>query len=181
MLINGRVRQACTALVDQLLADETGPIRLEPMTKFPVVRDLVVDRSRMFEHLRRVKAWIAVDGYYDDGPGPALSQAEQEQAYPLSCCMTCGCCVEACPQFNDHSPFIGPAAISQLMYFNTNPTGKLSAGERLDVLLEPGGIADCGNAQNCVEVCPKEIPLTRSIAKAGRAATAHAVRRWLNL
>ena len=180
MLINGRVRQACTALVDPLLADDTGPIRLEPMTKFPVVRDLVVDRSRMFSHLRRIKAWIAVDGYYDDGPGPAQSQADQEEAYPLSCCMTCGCCVEACPQFNDHSPFIGPAAISQVVYFNTHPTGKLNAGERLDVLLEPGGIADCGNAQNCVEVCPKDIPLTRSIAKAGRATTVHTVRRWLS-
>jgi succinate dehydrogenase / fumarate reductase iron-sulfur subunit len=42
----------------------------------------------------------------------------------------------------------------------------------------PGGIADCGNAQNCIKVCPKDIPLTRSIAKAGWATTAHAFKRW---
>jgi succinate dehydrogenase / fumarate reductase iron-sulfur subunit len=180
MIINGRVRQACTALVDTLLSETPDAIRLEPMTKFPVVRDLVVDRSRMFEQLKRVKAWIPVDGYYDAGPGPVTSPADQEKAYPLSQCMTCGCCVEACPQVNDNSDFIGPAAISQAIYFNTNPTGKLNAHERLDALLAPGGISDCGNAQNCVEVCPKEIPLTESIAQAGRDTTFYVIRRWLN-
>src|SRR5437899_44222 len=54
MLVNGHVRQGCTALVDKL----EQPIVLEPMTKFPVVRDLIVDRTRMFEALKRVRAWI---------------------------------------------------------------------------------------------------------------------------
>ncbi len=75
-------------------------IVLEPMTKFPVVRDLVVDRSRMFEDLKRVKAWIDLDGSHELGPGPRQSQENQEEAYPLSRCMTCGCCLEACPQIN---------------------------------------------------------------------------------
>src|ERR671938_66185 len=69
MVINGRVRQSCSALVDQL--DQ--PITLEPMSKFPNVRDLRVDRSRMFEHLKRVHAWIELDGTYDLGPGPQMS------------------------------------------------------------------------------------------------------------
>ena len=51
MLINGKVRQACTALIDSL----EQPVVLEPMSKFPVVRDLQVDRSRMFENLKKVK------------------------------------------------------------------------------------------------------------------------------
>src|SRR5690606_5999890 len=70
MLVNGRVRQACSALVDRLLEDRPGTIELEPMQKFPVVRDLVVDRSRLFRALKKIKAWIPVDGYYDMGPGP---------------------------------------------------------------------------------------------------------------
>ena len=69
------------------------------MSKFPVIRDLMVDRSRLFRALTKVKAWIAVDGYYDMGPGPQQSQADQEQLYPLSQCMSCGCCLEACPQY----------------------------------------------------------------------------------
>ncbi len=69
MVINGRVRQACSALVDQLLVDQPGEIELRPMSKFPVIRDLVVERSRLFQALRRVRAWVAVDSYMDLGPG----------------------------------------------------------------------------------------------------------------
>ena len=179
MLVNGKVRQACTGLVDRLLEDDPTAIRLEPMTKFPVVRDLVVDRSRMFESLKKVKAWIHMDGYHHVPSAIATSQAEQEKAYPLSECMTCGCCLEACPQINDRSDFIGAAAISQVVLFNSHPTGKMHAGERLDALMQPGGIGDCGNAQNCVWVCPKGIPLTESIARAGRDITLHSIKRWL--
>ena len=200
MVINGRVRQACSALVDRLLKDRPGEIELRPRTKFPVVRDLVVDRGRMFRALQKVHAWVPVDGYYDMGAGPNLGRAEQESAYPLSQCMTCGCCVEACPQYTklDVSPragesdesfeqrrdaaydqaFIGPAAISQAVLFNSHPTGKLNATERLEALKEPGGIQVCGNAQNCVAVCPKEIPLTTSIGRAGRAVTVHSIKKW---
>lgn len=178
MLINGKVRQACTALVDRLLEDQPEQITLEPMTKFPVVRDLVVDRSFMFKGLKKVKAWVAVDGYFDRGPGPRVSQEAQEEAYPLTTCMTCGCCVEACPQINDGSAFIGPQAISQAILFNEHPIGAFEADARLDAITGVGGIADCGNAQNCVKVCPKNIPLTDSIAKAGRQATKHVIGKF---
>lgn len=178
MLINGRVRQACSALVDSLLEENGGAIELRPMTKYPVVRDLVVDRSSMFENLKRVKAWVRVDGYYDLGPGPRVSPAEQEEAYPLARCMSCGCCVEACPQVSEKSNFIGPAAISQAILFNMHPTGAADKEDRLEVLSGPGGITDCGNSQNCVKVCPKDIPLTDSIAKAGRDTTIHKIKKW---
>ena len=91
MVINGKVRQSCSALVDRLLAERPGEIELAPMTKFPVVRDLWVDRSRLFRALAEVKAWIPADGYYDQGAGPRQSQSAQESMYPLSECMSCGC------------------------------------------------------------------------------------------
>ncbi len=179
MVVNGRVRQSCSALVDKLLADDPACIRLEPMTKFPVIRDLVVDRSRMFESLQRVRAWIPMDGYYDVGDAPPVPMKVQEWGYPFSQCMTCGCCLEACPQVNDHSEFMGAAPIAQAVLFNEHPTGKMNAHERLDALMKPGGIADCGNAQNCAKVCPKNIPLLDAIARAGRATTIHGIKRWL--
>ncbi len=163
MLINGRTRMACSALIDHL----EKPIRLEPLTKFPIVRDLQVDRSVLFENLKRLKAWVPVDGTYDLGPGPRLSPEEQEHAYPLSRCISCTCCMEACPQFNPKTGFVGAAAISQVRLFNTHPTGKALKSERLHALMGDGGIHECGYAQNCVEVCPKDIPLTRSIAEVG--------------
>ncbi len=175
MLVNGKVRQACSALVDQLAQ----PIVLSPMTKFPVQRDLVVNRRRMFSDLIKIKGWIPIQGSYDLGPGPRMAPSDQEWAYILSTCMTCGCCLEVCPNVNDTSGFIGPAAISQARLFNTHPTGKMNAAERLEALMEPGGISECGNAQNCVEVCPKQIPLTTSIGSMGREVSLHALRKLL--
>ena len=199
MVINGRVRQSCSALVDRLMEDNPEEIQLQPMTKFPVVRDLVIDRSRLVHSLKRVQAWVPVDSYFDMGAGPRIPREDQEQNYPLSQCMSCGCCLEACPQFNKvevvrhpgesdeafdarkkeayESEFIGPHAISQAMLFNSHPVGKNLQKERLDTLTSTGGIQACGNAQNCVAVCPKEIPLTTSIARAGRAATLHAIKK----
>ena len=175
MLVNGRVRQACTSLVDKL----EQPIVLEPMTKFPVVRDLVVDRSRMFEALKSIRAWIPVDGTYDLGPGPRVSPQAQEFGYALARCMTCGCCLEVCPQYNDHSAFLGAAAIAQAVLFNLHPTGAMNKDERLEVMMGEGGISDCGNAQNCVQVCPKEIPLTTAIGELGRQTTVKALKDLL--
>jgi succinate dehydrogenase / fumarate reductase iron-sulfur subunit len=202
MVINGRVRQACSTLVDRLLEDNPGEIELRPMSKFPVVRDLCVDRGRMFRALEKLRAWIPVDGYYDVGPGPLQSQEQQEQAYPLSQCMKCGCCLDACPQYGkvelmrrpDESDeqfrqreqaafdrsFVGAFAISQVVLMNGHPTGAMNAGERLDALTEPGGIQLCGNAQNCLAVCPKVIPLGTSIGRAGRACTVRAIKRWFD-
>src|SRR4029077_15699424 len=96
-------------------------IRLEPFSKFPVVRDLAVDRSVLFENLKAVKAWVPVDGSYDLGPGPRVTMEDQEAAYPLSRCISCCCCMEACPQFNEETNFVGAAAISQVRLFNTHP------------------------------------------------------------
>jgi len=167
MLINGKVRQACTALIDSL----EQPVILEPMSKFPVVRDLQVDRSRMFENLKKVKAWVEIDGTHDIGEGPIMSDKVRAQRYALSECMSCGCCLEACPQFSLTNNFMGAATFSQVRLFNLHPSGSMLKEERLDAVMGEGGITDCGNAQVCVEVCPKSIPLTESIADIGRQTT----------
>jgi succinate dehydrogenase / fumarate reductase, iron-sulfur subunit len=173
MRVNGVARMACTALIDQL----EQPIRLEPMAKFPVLRDLAVDRQQMFEALKRVKAWIPIDGTYDLGPGPRMPAAEAAAAYELSRCITCGNCLDVCPQVNERSSFIGAAAISQALLFNSHPTGKMNAAERLEALIGEGGINDCGNAQNCVRACPKSIPLTTSIAEMYRQTTLYGLKK----
>lgn len=175
MVINGKARQACSALVDQL----EQPIILEPLSKFTLIRDLMVDRTVMFENLKKAKAWIPIDGTYDLGPGPRMAQKIQEESYPISRCMTCGCCMEACPNVNNRSKFIGPTALAQVSLFNSHPTGAMNREERLDAIMGVGGITDCGNAQNCVRVCPKQIPLTKHIAKLNRDTTIHGIKRWL--
>lgn len=177
MLINGRPRQACTALIEPIIREtKSNIITLAPFTKFPLVRDLIVDRSSMFENLKKVHGWIDADGTFNPRPGDKISPEVQEVRYSLSTCMTCGCCVEACPQVNDHSKFVGPAIISAVRLFNSHPTGHNQKALRLHALMEEGGISDCGNAQNCVKVCPKHIPLTDSIAAIGRDVTLQALK-----
>jgi succinate dehydrogenase / fumarate reductase iron-sulfur subunit len=184
MVVNGRVRQSCSALIANIVQPD-GTITLEPMSKFPVVRDLAVDRARMFQNLARVKAWVPIDGTWALGRGPLESPERAELRYKLSTCMTCGCCLEACPQFHQEedasswdSAFQGAQVWSQVRLFNMQPVAATLAGQRLDAVMGAGGISDCGNAQNCVKVCPKEIPLTESIADVGRQATVRGITRF---
>lgn len=182
MLINGIPRQACTALIEPIMRQtSSSTILLAPLSKFPLVRDLIVDRGIMFDNLKKIHGWIDTDGAYDRGPGPKMSQKTQEVRYLLSTCMTCGCCIEACPQINERSKFIGPAVIAQVRLFNDHPTGAMVADVRLRPMMEEGGVSDCGNAQNCVRVCPKNIPLTDAIAAIGRDITLQAIRDLFSL
>jgi succinate dehydrogenase / fumarate reductase iron-sulfur subunit len=176
MVINGKARQACTALLDKL----EQPVRVAPMSTFPVMRDLVINRNRMFDAMKRVKAWIPIDGTYDLGPGPRMAETKRQWAYELSKCMTCGVCMEVCPNVNDKTSFIGAFAVSLVRLFNAHPTGEMNKEERIEALMQDGGIEGCGNSQNCSRSCPKGIPLTTSIAHMYRDTTGHLFKKWLN-
>lgn len=179
MVIDGHVRQSCSALVDDLLLESgSDTITLQPMSKFPNVRDLKVDRSAMFEHLKQVHAWLELDGTYNLGPGPHIPNDVAQERYVYSRCMTCGCCLEACPQYGDGN-YIGPQAIAQARLMNMHPTGRITQEERLNGLMGEDGITNCGNAQNCVRVCPMNIPLTKGIYETNRDITIDAVLGWL--
>lgn len=168
MLINGRPRQACSAIVENIIQEtKSSTITIAPFTKFPLVKDLIVDRKRMFNDLKKVKAWVPVDQMYAHTYAAEITPVKQQAMYKASTCMTCGCCSEACPQVNSHSDFMGPAPINQVKLFNMHPTGKNLKASRLKALMQEGGISECGNAQNCHQVCPKKIPLTEAIADVG--------------
>ncbi|MDQ0298871.1 succinate dehydrogenase / fumarate reductase iron-sulfur subunit [Salibacterium salarium] len=174
MMINGKPGQACSTLIDRL----EQPIQLQPMKTFPVVRDLMVDRSDMFDSMKRTKSWIPIDGTYDLGAGPRMPEPKRQSAYELSKCMTCGVCLEACPNVNDDSPFMGPFIFSQIELKIAHPTGEMNKVERLEEIMGVGGIEHCSNSQNCVESCPKGIPLTTSIALLNRKTTLQAFKNF---
>ncbi|MGZ4812971.1 MAG: 4Fe-4S dicluster domain-containing protein, partial [Terriglobales bacterium] len=121
-------------------------------------------RSVLFENLKRVKAWVPVDGTYDLGPGPRVDPETQQQMYPLSRCISCCLCLAVCPQVTMATGFVGAAIINQVRLFNEHPTGKSLKTERLHAMIGDGGIHECSYAQNCVQICPKGIPLTTSIS-----------------
>ena len=177
MLINGIPRQACATLIENVIKESGSfTITLAPFTKFPLIRDLVVDRSSMFQGLKKIKAWAEIDGYFDRGPGPKVLPENQEIMYAISKCMTCGCCLESCPQTTKQSAFIGPAVIAQARLLSIHPTTRKLQHDRIRVLQEKGGVGSCGNAQNCQRVCPKKIPILDALADAGRETTKQALK-----
>jgi succinate dehydrogenase / fumarate reductase iron-sulfur subunit len=177
MLINGKARMACSALVDKL----EQPITLAPLSKFPVVRDLAVDRGVLFQNLKAVKAWVPIDGSYDLGAGPRQFPQIQEQRYPLSNCISCTICMEVCPQFNDSTSFVGAATIAQVKLFNMDPAGSVLKEERLRALAGDGGVQECGMAQNCVTSCPKQLPLIEAISDVSRDVVIQQVKDFFTL
>lgn len=183
MNINGGVRQACTALIEAVSEEKNGvfEVTLEPMKKFPLVRDLVVDRSSMFQSLIKIKGWVPIDGSYDLGMGQPQDDRIRKLRYSLSECMTCGCCLEACPQYSSKTKFVGPAAIGQTLLFNLHPVGEKASADRLEYMTTEEGITNCGNAQNCVKVCPKGVPLVQAIAEINKQTTVYKIKKWLGI
>jgi len=176
MYVNGKITQACSTLIDHCKQ----PIVLEPMKKFPVIRDLMVDRSSMFNDLKKAIAWVPIDGTYDMGPGPRMSPKNHLWAYELSRCMTCGCCMEACPQINSRSSFMGPHIVGQVRLFNIHESGKMQSEDRIEVMKGPGGVTECGNAQLCQQACPKDLPLLNAIGQINRKTTWSGILNWFN-
>lgn len=176
MVINGKAQQACCALIDHLAQ----PIRLAPARTFPVIRDLLIDRSVMFESLKRIQGWVRVDGSWEVKDAPIQNPYTAATAYEISHCMTCGCCMEACPNVGPQSDFIGPAPTVQAHLFNLHPLGKFDESKRLEALMEKGGISSCGNSQNCVEACPKHIKLTQHLAQLNRDVNKQAIKNFFN-
>ena len=134
----------------------------------------------MFESLKRIHGWIEVDGTWDVKDAPIQNPHTAETAYEISHCMTCGCCLEACPNVGPQSDFIGPSPTVQAYLFNLHPLGKFDAPTRLNALMEKGGITSCGNSQNCVEACPKNIKLTTYLAQLNRDVNKQALKNIFN-
>ena len=178
MIINGRARLACSTSVESVSpAGQT--ITLEPLSKFPVERDLVVDRGRMSDALERVHAWVTLGDLQSAAIGPRESEENQQRRLELASCIGCGACLEACAVYVPGGDFVGAAAINRVHLKNQHPSGAMEKRKRVRSLMGNGGVADCGKAQVCVEVCPKQIPLTESISKVSRDATKELFWGWL--
>jgi succinate dehydrogenase / fumarate reductase iron-sulfur subunit len=175
MLVNGQVGLACAVSLDAVASRRRG-VELAPLGKFPVIRDLVVDRSRLRADRAAAEVWIEADTSL---PLPPLSPELHQTRLGLGQCIDCGCCLEACPEYGPHTDYVGPSVINRVAYANLHPLGALAQSRRLELLMRPGGIADCGQAQNCVEVCPARIPLVDSLQRVARGTSSRLIHHWL--
>src|SRR5690606_36643534 len=96
---------------------------------------------------------------------------ERDVLETLSGCTSCGACLEACPEVHRGGAFVGASLLHHVELSRRKAEHPEQRGRLLDVVLGEGGLADCGKAQNCVKVCPVELPLTESIRRLSWAAT----------
>ena len=183
--VGGRAVLACEARIGDVQRGRE-PISIEPLGRFPVVRDLVVDRSRQDEALARVRLAASappeVDGPSPDPDRPPVIElpAARELRSALAACIGCGACVEACPETGAGRPFVGPEAIASNRLARLHPRPDAARDDALArALMGRGGVADCANAQACVEACPADVPLVEAIADAARETSTRFLFGWM--
>jgi len=154
MTVNGEPKLTCATF----LADYApGPIRIEPLRNFPVIRDLVVDIGDFMRKLVRVKPWLVRAAEKPLADGEYLQTPEELDEYkPFSMCINCMLCYSACPIYALDPKFIGPAVIALAQRYNLDNRDE-GAPERLEVLSEHAGIWGCTFVGECTKVCPKNV------------------------
>ncbi len=170
MTVNGEPKLTCAAFLSDYWP---GPIRVEPLQYFPIVRDLVVDISDFLEKLKKVKPWIIPKEEKPLSEGEYRQTPDQLDTYKqFSMCINCMLCYAACPIYGLEPGFTGPAAIALAQRYNLD-SRDMGAQERLDILSQKGGIWECTFVGECTKVCPKNVDPAGAIQQYKLAGAAH--------
>jgi len=154
MMVNGEPKLTCATFLSDYLP---GPVRVEPLQYFPVVRDLVIEMTDFMVKLKSIKPWIIREDEKPLSEGEFLQTPEQLDNYKqFSMCINCMLCYAACPVYGLDQHFIGPAAIALAQRYNMDSRDQ-GANERLDILSQHEGIWGCTFVGECTKVCPKNV------------------------
>jgi fumarate reductase iron-sulfur subunit len=154
MMINGSPVLTCATFLHQYLP---GPIRIEPLNYFPVIKDLIIEMSDFMEKLKRVKPWIIREDEKDLSEGEYLQTPSQLADYKqYSMCINCMLCYSACPVYGLEPTFIGPAAIALGQRYNHDNRDQ-GAKEREEIISQDDGLWQCTLVGDCTKVCPKDV------------------------
>ena len=176
MMVNGQPTLTCAVFLSSYLP---GPIRIEALRFFPIVRDLVVDVTDFMTKLKKVKPWLVRDEEKPLSEGEYLQSPEQLDNYKqYSMCINCLLCYSACPVIGLEPSFIGPAAIALAQRYNMDSRDQ-GAAERLSILSQDDGMWQCTFVGECTEVCPKGVDPAGAIQRYKVKATAEWFKSWL--
>ena len=154
MSVNGEPKLTCETFLSEY---GSGPVKVEPLNNFPVVRDLIVEIGDFMRKLVAVKPWIIRNKEKLLSEGEYLQTPDELDEYKqFSMCINCMLCYSACPIYGLEPGFIGPAAIALAQRYNLDSRDE-GSDERLDVLSEHDGIWGCTFVGECTEVCPKHV------------------------
>ncbi len=158
MRINGIPRLACSTFLNALKVKK---IILEPLSKFPVVKDLAVDRSAIFEKLKDIHLWLESDAFITD--------YAQERCYQSARCLLCGCCLEVCPNFSVSGKFAGAIApVNTFRVLNEEQDNDHKA--KISALYKQFYFERCGKSLSCQNICPAGIPVEELMVRSNAAA-----------
>jgi fumarate reductase iron-sulfur subunit len=154
MTVNGEPKLTCATF----LADYApGPVLVEPLRNFPIIRDLIVDIGDFMRKLVRVKPWLVRAAEQPLSLGEyRQTPAELDEYKPFSMCINCMLCYSACPIYGLDPHFIGPAAIALAQRYNYDSRDQ-GRSQRMEVLSEHDGIWGCTFVGECTRVCPKHV------------------------
>jgi fumarate reductase iron-sulfur subunit len=176
MLVNGEPKLTCATFLNDYAP---GPIRVEPLTNFPVVRDLVIEMSDFMAKLSEVKPWLIRKEEKPLAEGEYRQTPEQLDAYKqFSMCINCLLCYAACPVYGLDPLFIGPAALALAQRYNMDSRDQ-GARQRLDVLSDHAGIWGCTFVGECTKVCPKNVDPAGAIQRYKLTAALEWVKAFL--
>ena len=176
MTVNGEPKLTCATF----LADYApGPVRVEPLKNFPIIRDLIVDLDDFMRKLARVKPWIVRQTEKPLSQGEYRQTPEELDEYKqYSMCINCMLCYAACPIVGLDPKFIGPAAIALAQRYNLDSRDE-GSDERRDVLSEHAGIWGCTFVGECTRVCPKHVDPAGAIQRYKLTAAVDTVKAFI--
>ena len=162
MTVNGEPKLTCATFLSEYAP---GPIRVEPLRNFPVIRDLIVDIGDFMRKLVTVKPWVIRDQERPLSEGEYRQTPDEMDEYKqYSMCINCMLCYSACPIYGLDPKFLGPAAIALAQRYNLDNRDQGSA-DRMEVLSEHEGIWGCTFVGECTKVCPKHVDPAGSIQR----------------
>jgi fumarate reductase iron-sulfur subunit len=172
MTVNGEPKLTCATFLTDYAP---GPVRVEPLRNFPIIRDLAVEIGDFMRKLTEVKPWIVRKEEKPLSEGEYLQTPEEMDAYKqFSMCINCLLCYAACPVYGLDAKFIGPAAIALAQRYNLDSRDQ-GTKERMEVLSQHEGIWGCTFVGECTRVCPKHVDPAGAIQR----YKLEAAREWL--
>lgn len=168
MMVNGTPVLTCATFLEKFAP---GPIRVEPLTNFPVMRDLVIEMSGFMDKLKSVKPWIIRKEEKPMEEGEYLQTPSQLADYKqYSMCINCMLCYSACPVYGLEPEFTGPAALALAQRYNMDNRDQ-GQKQRMEALSTDQGIWQCTFVGECSTVCPKSVDPAGAIQRYKVAAT----------
>ena len=176
MTVNGEPKLTCATFLSEYAP---GPVRVEPLRNFPVIRDLIVDIGDFMRKLVRVQPWIVRETEQSPAEGAYRQTPEEMDDYkPFSMCINCMLCYAACPIYALDPKFIGPAAIALAQRYNLDSRDQ-GASARLNVLSEHEGIWGCTFVGECTKVCPKHVDPAGAIQRYKLTAALESIKSFV--